>query len=280
MILSITHGMHSLREGRERFTASEAAMFLADAGFEGLDVNFFGTTNSGYKREKILDGAWRQNVDELKKVICQRNLKVESIHTPAEYFFLKDPSLRPEYEGKMYRSLEAASMLGAKYAVIHPVTNPDHTKTLVDESISQLRPFQEYARKLNVTLAVENLPCTSPEEQIDIADTLGCVCCWDTGHANMRSEDQADAIRKVGNRIRVTHVHDNNGKDDEHYPPYFGTICWERVMKAFKDIDYQGFLNFEVLIKVLPEAMHATYAAYTLECGKHLRTLFENAERA
>lgn len=278
MILSINHGMHSLREGRERFTASEAALFLADVGFEGLDVNFFGTTNSGYKREIILDGSWQQNIAELKKVICQCCLKVESIHTPAEYFFLKDSSLRPEYEEKMYRSLEAAGMLGAKYAVIHPVTNLEHTKTLVEESIRQLRPFQEYAQRYNVTLAVENLPCTSPEEQIAIADALGCVCCWDTGHANMRNEDQADSIRKVGNRIKVTHVHDNNGRDDEHYPPFFGTICWESVMKAFRDINYQGFLNFEVLIKVLPEPLHETYAAYTLECGKYLRTLFDNAE--
>lgn len=278
MFLSINHGMHSLRIGKERFTAVESAKFLAGIGFEGLDVNFFASTNTGIKREKLLDNDWKQNICELKDVIRANNLKVESIHTPSEHFYINNPDLKSEYEEKTFLSLEAAGILGAKYAVIHPVRNHNLTETLVEESIRIIEPYRDYAKQFGVEMAVENLPCTSADELIQIADALGCVCCWDTGHANLRAEDQAESIKKVGKRIHVTHIHDNSGKEDEHNPPFMGNINWESVMKALHDIGYQGFLNFEVLTKPLPEPLHTAYATYTLNTGKYLLSLFERSE--
>lgn len=78
--------------------------------------------------------------------------------------------------------------------------------------------------------------------------------CLDTGHANM-NEGVETAFRMLKSRIRSTHVHDNNGKDDSHLFPLAavpdgpapeglprdseerGTIDWKRTMAALRSLD-------------------------------------------
>jgi len=47
----------------------------------------------------------------------------------------------------------------------------------------------------------------------------------------------ADAYRIMKSRIRSTHVHDNNGKDDNHLFPLVsegGTIDWKKTMELLR----------------------------------------------
>ena len=52
-------------------------------------------------------------------------------------------------------------------------------------------------------------------------------------------------ILKVGNKLIVTHIHDNFGTDS-HKQPFDGTINWKDVNKALTDINYDGELTSEV----------------------------------
>jgi sugar phosphate isomerase/epimerase len=85
---------------------------------------------------------------------------------------------------------------------------------------------------------------------------LNLNVCFDTGHANMR-EGVDTAYRLLKSRIRSTHIHDNNGKDDSHLFPLLGdrgTIDWRRTMDKLRSIDDQYPLLLE--LKEVPEMEH------------------------
>ena len=71
------------------------------------------------------------------------------------------------------------------------------------------------------------------------------VCCFDFGHANVQGDVPA-MLRTLGDCVRATHIHDNDGRSDFHYPPAFGTIGWEETMRALQEIGYDGVLNMEI----------------------------------
>ena len=52
-------------------------------------------------------------------------------------------------------------------------------------------------------------------------------------------------IIKIGNKLIVTHIHDNYGTDS-HNQPFDGTVNWDDVRKALTDINYNGELTSEV----------------------------------
>ena len=49
----------------------------------------------------------------------------------------------------------------------------------------------------------------------------------------------------LGSRIEAFHVHDNDGKSDQHLAPYMGVLDWNRFVEGLKAIDYHGALSFE-----------------------------------
>ncbi len=60
--------------------------------------------------------------------------------------------------------------------------------------------------------------------------------CLDVGHANMNEGVEA-AHRLLKDRIRSTHIHDNNGVDDSHLFPMLGeggTIDWGLTMNRLR----------------------------------------------
>ena len=48
------------------------------------------------------------------------------------------------------------------------------------------------------------------------------------------------AIQRMGKKLYEVHLHDNNGKKDQHLPIGFGTVNWIEVIEALKAIDYPG----------------------------------------
>ena len=118
------------------------------------------------------------------------------------------------------------------------------------------------AEKNNVVLALENLflPSCSAEFLTPIVEkynhpNLGM--CYDAGHALLvesqpgkKSEDIAEWIRcgwdddtvvflddqldRMLNQVVTTHLHDNNGKNDQHLAPGDGVADWESIVERLK----------------------------------------------
>ena len=122
----------------------------------------------------------------------------------------------------------------------------DEFKKCAMDSIFKLA---QVAESEGVTLAVENLPrnCignTSAEinELLDLHTNL--KVCFDTNHIS--KEPLVDFIKNVGDKIITTHISDFDLIDEKHWMPGEGKINWQEVIKALKNINYQGVWLYEL----------------------------------
>lgn len=118
--------------------------------------------------------------------------------------------------------------------------------------IENLRHFGKLAAKYDIKIAVENLFqgrfYSNVEELIGLVegvalDNVGY--CLDSGHANLDHVDIPETIRRMGSKLFEVHLHDNNGKEDQHLPIGFGNLEWISIIRALKDIGYQGTATYE-----------------------------------
>lgn len=58
-------------------------------------------------------------------------------------------------------------------------------------------------------------------------------------------ESPADAVRLTGEYLKVLHVHDNDGRMDLHWLPYYGVVDWDDFNNALNEIGYDGCLSLE-----------------------------------
>ena len=70
--------------------------------------------------------------------------------------------------------------------------------------------------------------------------------CYDSGHAVLTGQD--DLIARHGDRLLVTHLHDNDGESDQHLLPGKGKIDWASELVAIKQSGYSGTINLEVAL--------------------------------
>ena len=201
--------------------------------------------------------------------IRRNSLAVSHTHLPFYNYEMDDKERLAFCDQMTYRAIDASAYIGAKYAVIHPQRDAEK-HTLIDRTVALLTPFNEYAKARGVTLCVENMYTTYPEELREIVDRMACGACWDVGHANFGKHPQYESMTLLGKRIRVLHLHDNYGTRDDHSMPYFGTIDWEEVMRALRDIGYEGTFNYEVAATHLPMALREDHARYLVDAAKLL----------
>jgi sugar phosphate isomerase/epimerase len=87
-----------------------------------------------------------------------------------------------------------------------------------------------------VEILLENIPngfCSAARLNMFLEQThLDLNYCFDVGHANLTG-DPAGEFELMRTRIKSTHLHDNDGKQDNHLFPLLhqgGTIDWNRIV--------------------------------------------------
>ena len=151
-----------------------------------------------------------------------------------------------------------------------------------------LRPYCDYARKAGLTLALENMRgagrsadpaikrfATDTDDVMDLATVLDVGVCWDTGHGHISNQPQAESLSLIAPRLKMLHVNDNFAEDDVHLAPFLGTVDWNGVASALREIGFTGAINLEVNCNKRPLPTRAAYAAYMGEAAKHLRGMIE-----
>ncbi len=148
--------------------------------------------------------------------------------------------------------IEFAARVGASTVVMHL---PQRACPPVGEGVEMSTALLEMLRPAwqthGVRLAIENLPHhRTPNEYFDIMferfepEFVGL--CYDSGHAALTG--QHDLIARHGDRLLVTHLHDNDGESDQHLLPGKGKIDWARELVAIKQSGYSGTINLEVAL--------------------------------
>lgn len=134
------------------------------------------------------------------------------------------------------RTLDDAVTAEAGAVIVHggavPHRYPDWVREKAAENARRsLLECAEYAADVGVALCLENQPqneakrryTTSPA---DLATTLRNVSVdddhlgvtLDVGHAKVNGYDWREFVERFGERIRVCHLHDNDGTSDTHDP--------------------------------------------------------------
>ena len=121
------------------------------------------------------------------------------------------------------------------------------------------------------------------EEQIALIDHFNDPSVggtWDFGHAQLVYKDQVPALRKLGKRLKATHVQENDGSGDDHFIPFIrGNTPWEKLMPLLKEIGYEGDFTYEIhgFYSSIPDEMRLRAGKLAYEVGMYLMSLYENA---
>lgn len=162
-----------------------------------------------------------------------------------------------EITDHLKRWLELFLEIGIKAAVLHPggrnLIQEGYDKKYVDERRAcVLRPLADFVKGTELCICLENTPNTIPDarglhELIDLVGSPHLGICLDTGHLNIKGGSQGDFIRFAGPRLKALHIHDNEGKEDQHILPFScGSINWQEVVGALREIGYRHLFNFEI----------------------------------
>jgi sugar phosphate isomerase/epimerase len=246
-----------------------------DAGFRHMDMNFWDWAldpASPFRKDN-----WRDWVEGIAKKAQALNVKFTQAHADVFNFYTGDAE---RYE--MYlRCLEGAAMLGVPWITFHPSGHPDFSpeteKKNIKDNIEYYKPLVEVAEKYRVGIALENMSsrlCKAEHlnQMVDALDSPFVGICWDTGHAHIAKQPQAESIRLMGNRLHALHIQDNDGISDHHMPPHFGTIEWDPLMAALREINYPGDFTFEahMIVRRVPEGCKADALRLLKQIGEEL----------
>ena len=236
----------------------KAVELCAKAGFDAWDFSLFDLCWVEWKTGRIGEGTTPLNgpryleyVRELKKIGLDNGIVCNQSHAP---FPVDVPAVR----GYLKRAIECTAEAGGKICVIHP----DNNKTAEEnaEMYAQLLP---YAKSCGVKIATENMfnwdkakkeacfaACATSEDfkkHLDVIDDDFFVACVDLGHAEIRGagDGAVSMIKALGQKVQALHIHDNDLWHDSHQIPFSMSMDFDTIVKALKEIDYQGEFTLE-----------------------------------
>lgn len=247
-----THLFHESRLNREHLAD------IAGHGFEAVEV--FATRSHFDYRDARASA-------ELAEWLSDLRLEFHSMHAPivdairggkwVGSFSIAsgDEVRRRAAVAETQAALNVAATIPFKYLVLHlGVPNGQTTPPGDNQPDAARRSVEEIvalAHEVNVRVALEVMPnalssaaslCHLIEDRLEDTDA---GICLDYGHAHLMG-DLGEAIETVGGHLWTTHVHDNDGRRDDHRVPFAGTIDWEAAIVETQKIGYDGVLMFEV----------------------------------
>ena len=149
------------------------------------------------------------------------------------------------------RAIEVAELAPFQFLVQHVgIGHEEADERKLDAAMSSLEHLHAFAKPLGVQLLVENITngLSTPEKLIELLlaghfDDIGV--CFNVGHAHiMSSVPQAFEVLK--DRVRSTHVHDNDKDHDAHLWPGQGSIDWKETMELLRTAPHAPPLLLEI----------------------------------
>ena len=173
------------------------------------------------------------------------------------------------------RAIEVAEIIPFRYLIQDiGVLGEEYDDRKVESAFSSLEELKAFAGQRGVEILLENTPnALSSGEQLNnflVQTHLKLNYCFDVGHAHIKG-DLAGEFEAMKNRIRSTHLHDNNGREDLHLYPTQGTIDWQQAMRLLSSRPDQYPLLLE-LREVPDMAMPVQEARRSLEQVKKYLT--------
>jgi len=173
---------------------------------------------------------------------------------------------RQEMVDEIKRALEVAEVIPFKFAIQHlGVSGETFDLAKWDAAFTALEELNMFASQRGVEILLENIPnaFSSGERLMGFIEAthLKNGFCFDTGHAHIMTGIENEwSIMK--DKVRSTHVHDNDGKNDNHRFPFLatdGTVNWTKIMTLLRERGNQYPLLLE--LREVPEIPKVIEAA-------------------
>ena len=202
-----------------------------------------------------LDYRDQAQINELGHWFRDSDLKLHSLHAPMytddvwgrsgpnSVINITEPvkSKRLAMVDEIKRALEISETIPFRYLIQHiGVHEEEWDERKVDSAFSALEEINLFAKQRGVEVLLENIlnQLASPERLKTFLEAthLKLDFCFDVGHAHVIGGVSA-AFQVMKERIRSTHVHDNDGTSDSHLFPLQadgGTVDWKKTMELLR----------------------------------------------
>ena len=243
----------TLGDFRHYANTRQSIELLHDAGFRYMDISLGGSSLFCEGNE------WREAVKSLVDFAGNLGMSFVQAHSPNATVLNDEKWAKEVFRAK--RSLELCQEFGIPQVVIHAAytREPVCKEAWYDLNTKFYREILPVAEQTGVMILTENTTHANLGEGRyylytgkDMTEYIEHVAhplleaVWDTGHGTTEGS-QYDNILALGKHLRGLHVHDNNGKADEHTMPYTGVLNLDQVMNGLLDVGYDGYFTFEVL---------------------------------
>lgn len=287
----------------------EGFAMLSDAGFSCVDFSLNGYLLNTDIYQSNFNRFFDASISELehfftphKNAAEEAGISIYQMHMPYPVFAPTGSRQTNDYlwNEVASKSMEICSFFGCPYIVIHGFklakflgSEAEEWKR-TEEFIDFIAPM---AKEMGITICIENLydgvgghlvegPCCDAKkaaERIDRindryhAQVLGF--CFDTGHANLVGIDFESFLTTLDYRLKVLHIHDNDGISDLHQIPFTFTKTrenrcstdWEGFIRGMRRIGFDRTLSFETapVLTAFPEAMKRDALCFIAQIGKY-----------
>ena len=289
---------------------------LKNVGFSCTDfsLNSYLTNKDLY--EGKVNAFFSQSIQELEQFFSahkegakKAGIRINQMHMPYPVYI---PNGKKEINDFLQKEMAVKSMhichfLECKNIVVHGfklarfLGSEEAEWNYTEHFLDTIAPL---AKELGITICIENLyggigghlvegPCCDARKaaaRIDRmneryqAEVLGF--CFDTGHANLVGLDFEDFLTTLGSRLKVLHIHDNDGVADLHQVPFTFTRArenvtstdWEGFIRGLRKIGFDQVLSFETapVLTAFPQELKAQVLTLIAQIGAYFAKKIEN----
>ncbi|MFV0464516.1 MAG: sugar phosphate isomerase/epimerase family protein [Lachnospiraceae bacterium] len=240
--------------------------------------------------------------EPFKKGAVSQGIEINQMHMPYPIFIPGGDEEINRYLMKemVPKSLQICSYLNCPNVVIHGfklsryLGSEEAAWQQTEKFIDSIAPM---VKELQLTLCIENIyegvgghltegPCCDGRKAAERIDRINeryqqevLGFCFDTGHANLVGIDFLSFLLQLGHRLKVLHIHDNDGISDLHQIPFTFTRTrenqpstdWNGFLSGLKRIGYQKTLSFETapVLNAFPEELKKETLTFIAQIGRY-----------
>ena len=216
-------------------SSAHAFAYAASVGYDAVEV-------------MVID-ALSQSISAVKQLSEHHGMPVAAIHAPCLLFTQRVWGTEPW--GKLERSAEMATAVGAEVVVVHPPFR--WQKEYARDFVNGIAALEE---STGIAFAVENmypwrasskrgmemyLPGWDPSAEPYANTTV------DLSHASIAGDDPIAMADRLGSRLRHIHLTDGSGSaKDEHLVPGRGTVGAAELLHHLAATGFRGEIVLEI----------------------------------
>ncbi len=201
-----------------------------------------------------LDTLQKSQVSEVARQISDAGLTV-TFHAP--FMDLRpgaiDPRIRKVTTDRLEQAFNLVPYFHPLTVVCHPSFDAGYydsdKQAWLENSIETWGHLLKLAEQMGTTIALENVYETEPDllhELLSAFPSSHLCLCFDTGHFNVFSRVPLERwVEKLAPRLGQLHIHDNNGKTDEHFPVGEGTFPFLKFFAMLRERKLSPLVTLE-----------------------------------